>query len=340
MFKLFHSIFNVTQAGAEPYPDKLVEKAIERAVDGLDARIRVIGGYQKRLRPSIIHAIDHVVKLVDDLAPPIDASRKQYGRDPYLSALFASANELQQFFSNDPGIHQYLDNLAGPQPEHIIGLLMMSRTEKQVFGMEIQHDMLRRDVPQVIVSFDAHRLLDPNDQEDESRRFLKRRAFDHLIALALHDVSTSRANRQELEKQCILQRRKLKTFEAAGWGFDATAANITNDYATTQRELDELEAQLKALPAKTELLYTSLDALVRVFSDAPQKLWSVPVSVILDKMNIKQDSASGNANELLINEFHSANGKILTGIMVSYPTDELLPREKFLSGVERYLINE
>ena len=57
----------------------------------------------------------------------------------------------------------------------------------------------------------------------------------------------------------------------------------------------------------------------------------MPVSVILDRMNVMQKSVSDSANELLLNEFHSANGLIRTGVMVSYPTAELLPRKKFLS---------
>jgi len=200
MFELFHSIFDLRPAYKGPYPDWLVEKAIERAVDGLDTRLRAIGGYQKKLRPSVIHAIDHVVKLIDELPLPIDASRKQYGHDPYITAFFASANELQQFFSNQRAIWQYLDNLPGPMPERISGLLMMGCSEKHVFGIDLEGDMLRREVPQTTVSFDGHQLLDPNSDGQETRRFLKRRAFDHLIALALRDVSNRRIKRLELEQ--------------------------------------------------------------------------------------------------------------------------------------------
>jgi len=331
MFSLFQSIFGTDTASKGQYPEQLVKEAIERAVDGVDARLRVLGGYRKRLRPSIIQAIDHVVSLVNPLPPCIDASRAQYAKDPYLTAFFASADDLQQFFSRERGIREYLDNLTGPAPDRINGLLMMDRNEKRVYGVELEGDILRRDVPQMTVSFNNRQLMDPNGEEQETRRDLKRRAFDHLIALALKDVIDTRTQRQELEQNYTLLRRKLATFEAEGWGFTPEGTQTHSDHAAAQLKLDEIESQLEALPAKTELLDSSLNALVEVLSRSPEKLYSMPVSVILDRMNVIQKSVSDSANELLLNEFHSANGLVRSGVMVSYPTAELLPQKKFLS---------
>lgn len=63
MFKLFQKIFDVSPTSEKQYPDWLIGKATERAVDGLDSRLRLLSGYKKKLRPGIICAIDHVVNL-------------------------------------------------------------------------------------------------------------------------------------------------------------------------------------------------------------------------------------------------------------------------------------
>jgi len=63
MFKLFQKIFYVSPASEKQYPDWLIEKATERAVDGLGSRLRLLSGYKNNLRLSIICAIDHVVNL-------------------------------------------------------------------------------------------------------------------------------------------------------------------------------------------------------------------------------------------------------------------------------------
>lgn len=337
MFRLFQTIFDATSGEAGPYPDWLIDKAIERAIDGLDPRIRIIGNYKKRLRESIVHAIDHVVHLVDGLEPAIEASRSQYTANPYLSTFFPSANELQQFFSNDRGLRTYLDSLNGHMPEYVTGLLMMERTESRVLGIEINGDILRRDVPQDTVSFHRRRLIETYGEEEETRRFLKRRGFDHLITLALHDVIGHKQQRQELEQQYTVLNRKLKTFQSAGCSFDVVNQGDVTDHTSLEHDLNEIERQLNSFPARTETLNTSLDTLIDVFSNASQKLWSVPVSLIVDSMNIKREKTSNHAVELLLNEFHSANGQIQTCIIVSYSIDEILPKKMYLNGLENYL---
>jgi hypothetical protein len=70
--KLFRSIFGGREAVGH-YPEFLIEMAIERTVDGTDPRLRLVPGYRKRLRAPVIHAIDHVVALVDDIPATVAA---------------------------------------------------------------------------------------------------------------------------------------------------------------------------------------------------------------------------------------------------------------------------
>ena len=337
MFPLFQSIFSSSSNDTEAYPEWLVEKAIERAVDGIDPRLRALSGYKKKLRPSVIHAIEHVMKMVDNLPPAIAADRSNFNKNPVLSAFFVTANEMQDFFSNQRVLLDYMDGLAGSIPEQVVGLLMMDRIEKQVFGIDMVGDIMQRDVAQVTVSFEAHRLLDPADQEAETMRFLKRRAFDHLIQLALQNVISIRKERDDLERQRILLRRKLKTLQAGSWGFDGAESGTEPDHASMQKELEEIEGQLQVLPTSTEMLRTGLDSLISVFNEAQQQLWSSPVSIIIDRMHIKREKVSDQTKELRLLEFHSANGMTRTGQLVSYPVKELLPRRDLYKEARRYL---
>ena len=337
MFRLFENLFADQSVGDKSYPDWLIEKAIDRAVDGLDSRIRLVRGYRKKLRPGVTVAVEHVDSLVESLGQPIEADPGRYADDPYLRAFFVSAKELQQYFSNAPGIRDYLDNLTGSKPERIYGLLMMDRKEKHVFGVGLDGEMLRRDMSQVTVSFGGHRMVDSTGEEDETRKLLKRRAFDHLIELALHDVSARKSRRLELEKQTTLLRRKLETLEEADLGFEVAESEATKSRASLQRELDDVENSLESLPAKTELLSANLEALVHVLGSAASKLWTDPASVIIDRMHIKRESVSSISNELLLTDFFSANGLTRTGALVSYPTDQLLPPRNFMQEAVRHL---
>lgn len=168
MLKLFQSIFGNVGNEHGNIPESIIQEAIERAVDGTDPRVRVVSGYQKRLRDPIIHAIEHVVALVARVPAPLFAGRGNYQDDPRLTGLFASADHMLETFGYDPSITAFMEGLDG-RVERIAALLLADHTEKHVLGMELEGDMLRRDVAQVAVSFDNHRLLDPTASEEETR---------------------------------------------------------------------------------------------------------------------------------------------------------------------------
>ena len=147
MFDLFQSIFRGGEQQGH-YPESLIEAAIERAVDGTDPRLRALFGYRKQLRPPVIHAIDHVVELVDGIPAPLPAGRSDYNADPRLKALFASADRMQEVFGNDAALNEFRGG-SGKGAERVIALLLAERVEKNVLGMELAGDLLRRDVAQV-----------------------------------------------------------------------------------------------------------------------------------------------------------------------------------------------
>lgn len=85
----FQSILD-SDATAGVYPESLVNAAIERAVDGTDPWIRSVTGYEKKLRPAVVQAIDHVTVLVDGMAPSIVVEPASFCSVPLLHTLFIS----------------------------------------------------------------------------------------------------------------------------------------------------------------------------------------------------------------------------------------------------------
>ncbi len=219
--KLFQSIFGRGETCGR-YPETLVEAAIERAVDGTDSRLRLLPGYRKHLREPVVHAIDHVVALVDGMPAPTVAGRKEHGAEPRLGAMFSSAADMLDVFSRDTALADFLSSPAGTACPRVTALLLADRVERNILGMDLVGDQVRGDVQQVTVSFSGHRLLDPNASDEEAGRQLKRRAFDHLLGLALHRIAKVRVERADLARQRDLLRRKVTALERGGWGFDVT----------------------------------------------------------------------------------------------------------------------
>jgi hypothetical protein len=334
MLKLIQSIFGGGELRGR-YPESLIEAAIGRAVDGTDPRLRALMGYKKSLRPSILHAIDHVVSVVDSLPAPLSVGRSDYSADLRLKALFASADHMLEVFGDDAELSKFRSDSAYTA-ERIIALLLAERAEKNVLGMEIEGDLLRRDVAQVAVSFHSHRLLEPASNEADTRLQLKRRAFDHLLTLALTRITEAHSERADLARQRDLLCRKLSALKRGGWSFDADEGE-RSEPATLLAELQEIETELASPDTDKGVLQTHLDIVVDLLEEAEQQLWVENLILHLDRMNIKRDAQDVLARGIPLQELHNARGQHAVLLMISLVPAELPAREDFITAAERYL---
>lgn len=333
--KLFQSIFGGGEKVGR-YPESLIEMATERAVDGTDSRLRLLPGYRKRLRKPVIRAIDHVIALVDSISVSVAAGRSEYGAEPRLAALFASAADMLEVFSRDSELEHFLSSPDGAGTPRVTALLLAGRVERNTLGMDLVGDQVLRDVQQVAVSFTGHRLLDPRGSEEQTCRQLKRRAFDHLLSLALARIAEARAERSDLTRQRDLLRRKLAALKRGGWSFDAPEGGHP-DAAGLTTELDAVTTQLDALGSDDGVLLAHLDMVTDLLGDAEHQFWAEQVTLYLDAMNIRRDAQHPTARQVLLQELHSTSGRTAVMLPISIAPSELPQREDLVAAAERYL---
>mgnify|MGYP001813206328 FL=1 len=334
MLKLFQSIFGGGEEAGR-YPESLIEAAIERAVDGTDGRLRALSGYKKQLRPSVIHAIDHVVGLVDAIPAPVEAVRTNYSTDPRLRALFASVDHMLEVFGNGSVLDKFRKGSAD-SAGRVIALLLAERMEKNILGNELVGDKVHRDVAQVVVNFSGHHLVEPTTNEADTRRQLKRRAFDHLLTLALSRIAEARSSRTDLSRQRALLRSKLNTLEKSGWSFE-TQEGERPDPDALNAELQATESELESLGADSGALQANLDIVADVLGHAEQQLWGGELVMHLDRMNIQRDTQTASAQRIVLPDLHNVHGHHLVMLMVSLAPGELPQREDFYTAAARYL---
>ena len=334
MLKLFQSIFGAGEAPGR-YPESLIEVAVERAVDCTDPRLRTLPRYRRLLREPVLHAADHVVALVDALPHVQAAGRASYGDDERLTTLFASADRMLQVFAGDSALHDFLASQASKSGTAAV-LLLVERIEKHVMGMEMDGEVLRREVAQVAVDFRAHRLVDPTWDEDELRRQLKRRAFDHLLSLALQRIAELRGERADLTRQRTLLRRKLDALNKGQWGFDAGVAEKMDPQAL-QAELDETERQLAALGTDDRTLFAHMDIVIDILSHAGRQMWAEPVQLHLDRMNVQRGADEATVRQVDLQELHNARGRRLVMLPLAITLDDLPHRDDLLAAAQRVL---
>jgi hypothetical protein len=334
MFKLFQSIFGAEDKSASAYPESLVEFAIERAVDGTDPRLRALGGYRKRLREPAIAAIDHVVRLVDDLPAPLDATAESYREDACLRSMFASPERMFELIGRDQNLEAALR--AGLSAERPVTALLMARmSEKNTLGIDVEDGVHKRDVRITVVSFGGHRLVDPCADVAETRRLLKRRAFDHILAQALEAMVERRTKRNELAGQRELLGRKLAALQGAGWSFSNGSSGAPADASALEGEIARIGEELEALGPDAVTLDAHLDMLAETLAAPGKRLWFERRSLVLDHRNVLRAQPDSVARELHLRELHDGRGARLVSMLVAIRPG-LLPRPDFFAAAKRY----
>jgi hypothetical protein len=287
-------------------PESLVKAAIERAVDGTDPWIRAVSRYKKKLRPAVLHAIDHVISLVDRAGPPVTLDRRSYDSEPLLRSFFISAVELERFLEKDPALVQLRQKKGVGTTAY--GLLFMEKRERATLGAEVSGEVVLRDVPQVSVSFESHRLLDVSLTEDETRYQLKRRAYDHLLEIALGMITETKTRRGRLEKHRTLLESKLSLLHRGGWGFDENDAEKMA-VGELEGKLAQIEAQLLEIGKEDKVLDVYLALVADVLGRAELHIWTVREEVVVDRMGIKRNEAAGGAVELPLQVVGDSQGR-------------------------------
>lgn len=336
MLKLFPSLFGAKPAGDAPYDRAVVEKAIDRALDATDPRMRSLPGHRKRLEPAVVKAIDHVVALVGALRVPVEASARTYGDDERLSSFFASSARMAEVFGADRALLDFLESpQGGADPVH--ALLAVERTEKKVLGMAMQGEHVLREVSQVQVSFDKHRLLEPQASAEENRRLVMRRAFDQLLTLALTRITMTSREREALEAGQSVLKAKVRALQSSNFGLAGADAAEPADAATLEAKLARIETDLQATGTGAATLPRHLDILVETLDSAPEQLFMQPVCILMDRLGIRQDAPGGTTVQLDLVEVRNSSGQALVVLPIAIPRDAIRARDVFAEA-KRFLI--
>lgn len=313
MLRFLSSLFTTPAAQRAGLDEALIDKAIERAVDGTDRRIRAIGQYRKRLRQPVERTVAHVISLVDTLPPPMEISPRVFGADPLLRTFFASTDHVREVLASFKTVRDYLADSPTPPPEKIFGLLTMAMEERKVFGMELVGEILRHDVMQVTVNFSSHRYVGLANNELDTRRELKKRAFDFLIEKALERIVGERGKRRELDRQRLLLKQKLATMKAGNWGLDAMLTDLERqrpDLATLEAEIEVIDGELGQFHTDHLGIEESLACVVDTLSNPATWLASREIGLRVDSMGVKiQDASTTPLKEIILTEIFSGTGE-------------------------------
>jgi hypothetical protein len=317
--------------------ERLDEKDIERAIDIIlaetDPRLRMVRGCKRKLRKPVVRSLAYINNLVTRIPDPFEISRRAYGADPQINALFGSADDIGTLFSHSKPVREFFSD--SPDSVRVYLPMAMWRTEKKVFGAALRGDVIRRDVAQTAVNFSGHWLGICAATESGLRKMLVWRGIHNLAIAALEEIAGLQARTDTLRKQRTLLKMKLRDLQARHLGLDAPAVIQDDgevDLQTLKQRLEETENKLAASGTALVTLDGYLQRVCDVFNHPSRYLRVKPHSVHVNRMGIKSDNPDSRGTAGVVTATITIGNKPpFETILVTFPRAEMgeSPRLKF-----------
>ncbi len=219
-------------------------------------------------------------------------------------------------------------------PENLYGLLSMEWGERNVLGMDTAGGQVRRGVAQVVVNFSNYRFLCPSATEEESRRAIKQRVYDYVLAEALSRIVDMREQRTQLK-------HKLEVLNAGQWGLESMFSpeeSESSNEAALELEVEALDKELEKLGGDTGSLDVALDLLSDSLMNVETSLSIQPLELSLDYRGVKAtDPSAKGINTVKLTEVHAQPDKRRIILMCRLPDTALPEKKDFLREAQRLL---
>ena len=282
------SLFSAVSDFLKPTPplSPALENALLRVGELVNPQLKSASGFEQKLANPLEYALGYCDGLISALPGPIDVNRQAFSNDPLVHALFATANDIDQMLGRSQAVRDYLAEPDCWESEYFYALFAARRQQKRQLGMAVQGAVVQADVPQTVIYFSDHTLIQPTKSLESTVQNLRSSSLDSLLN-AFHDhVEALRAEREGLRADLSVERAHLTVFRGKTPG---------HEQAVHTRHLEELDQRLRQ-SAESLMPDQLLEALAE-FLHAPEKsLALTPVTITVDRLGIVSDSGSQDAN--------------------------------------------
>jgi len=312
------SLFSAVSDFLKPDPplDPSVQKALDRVAELVDPLLKLAPGFAKHLKGPLQHALGYCDGLVASLPGPIDINRQAFANDPLVHALFATANDIDQMLGRSQAVRDFLATPCSWESDHFYAMFAARRQQKTQLGMEQQGEVIRNDVPQLVLYFSGQTLIEPSCQLETTLHGLRCKALESLLHTFHSHLDVLRREREGLRTDVSIERAHLTTFRSAMGGHEIEVGT---------RHLAELDAKLRH-SAEAMMPEHLLAALADYLQSPEPALRLTPVSITVDRLGIVKDAPTGDINTHTINfpELTARDRRLHLAMLARISRDEAL----------------
>ncbi len=296
--------------------DKSVEQALARITDIVDPLLCHAPGFERRLSGPVGHALGYCDGLVAALPGPLDINRHAFANDPLVHSLFATADDIDQMLGRSQAVRDFLAEPCSWESDHFYAMFAARRQQKKQLGMEQQGDVIRNDVPQLVLYFSGQTLIEPSCQLETTLHGLRCKAFESLLHTFHSHLEALRQERDGLRTNASIERAHLTVLRGSSDG---------REYQVHTRHLAELDARLRE--NNEALMPDHLIAALADYLQAPEAaLHLTPVTITVDRLGIVRDAATDDISVHTLNfpELTARDRRLHLAMLARISRDEAL----------------
>lgn len=297
---------------------------VEQATAAVDPLIRQVPGHERRLAPALQHAQAYCADIATRIPGPYEISRAAFAADPLMHALFGSADDIELMLAKSQCVREHLPAMTVATGQ-CCALLGMRHREKAGFGVALEGEVVRSDVPQKTLYFTDHTLAEPSPDLAAARLRLRDVLFDGLLKGFAAHVADVRAERDSLH-------RDHATVHAC--------VRSGNDPETHTRRLAALEERLRATADALEPARL-LDTLIETLAQPEAQLHLDPVSIRVDRSGVitgRGEAAAGEGDTLHFAELTNRDQRRWVVILAHIERDEARRAIERFEQANRYIV--
>jgi hypothetical protein len=290
------------EGGQAPAVDPRLGEMVERVI-ALSPRLRLASRCQPRLETAVGKGLACIRGLVASWADAREASAAAWSSDPCIRAFFGAPDDVSRVIAQSQPLRALFD--ANPSLAEAHAVLGMAFSERRTLGVALEGQATRHDVEQTTVSFGDHKLRLCGPDIGSLAEEVVGRLVDQLMLEALARVAADTSRRDDLEQERALLTTRLRLLERQGTGMrsmvGADGAAPAQDAARLREQLEQNDAELRALGTRAETLDRQLETVCTAFSDAEQLLQVAHRRMHLSRMNVllsESDAADGAGAEV------------------------------------------
>lgn len=279
--------------GGGPWGRQDVSQAVERLIDEVDPRVRLLPHSQQQLQRGVRDTLRYASELIGHLPAPLDLSPAGYTTDRRVGLLFSSPESLCHMLHHSEVLGQYFSRPSNPDTAYLL-LVMQPQARRRLGSQLLPDGQVRYDVPQQVISFEQHRIVAAYDSLKNLQQLAGMEAFNALCRDLARRVALFDARRQQLEAE----RQRVLLRLAAGSQTLINAAALRDHDDVKDAELPQRRQQLDAelaVMGKQLSLPGKLDYLRQVLRQPQHYLKAGLESTWLDRMGVVTPPDQGGA---------------------------------------------